>query len=194
MAVRVKNAYNPDAPGTVIVKDRDMSSTLLTSVVLKENVTIIDIQSNTMLGQFGFMSRVFDAFARHQVSVDVVATSEVSISVTLDPTKYWTRDLFDHELQLLKDDIKDIGKVTVQRGYSIISLICNVKRSSEVLEKVFRCLKGMDVNVEMISQGASKTNIALVMGQAAAPGAVQALHLEFYGETKGSGKYSKISK
>lgn len=67
MAVRVKNAYNPDAPGTVIVKDRDMSSTLLTSVVLKENVTIIDIQSNTMLGQFGFMSRVFDAFARHQV-------------------------------------------------------------------------------------------------------------------------------
>jgi aspartate kinase len=111
MAVRVKNAYNPDAPGTVIMRDRDMSDTLLTSVVLKEGVTIIDVQSNNMLGQFGFMSRVFGAFATHQVSVDVVATSEVSISVTLDPTKYWTRDLLDHELHLLQEDIKDIGKV-----------------------------------------------------------------------------------
>lgn len=194
MAVRVKNAYNPDAPGTVIMRDRDMSDTLLTSVVLKEGVTIIDVQSNNMLGQFGFMSRVFGAFATHQVSVDVVATSEVSISVTLDPTKYWTRELLDHELHLLQEDIKDIGKVKVQKNYSIISLICNVKRSSEVLEKVFRCLKGMDVNVEMISQGASKTNIALVMRNEGAPEAVKALHLEFYGETKGSGKYSKISK
>jgi aspartate kinase len=85
-------------------------------------------------------------------------------------------------------------QVKVQKNYSIISLICNVKRSSEVLEKVFRCLKGMDVNVEMISQGASKTNIALVMRNEGAPEAVKALHLEFYGETKGSGKYSKISK
>jgi len=194
MAVRVKNAYNLDAPGTIILKDRDLSSSLLTSLVLKENVTIIDIHSNNMLGQFGFMARVFDAFARHEISVDVVATSEVSISVTLDPSKYWTRELFENELEGLMQDIRPVGKVHVQRGVSIISLICNVRQSSAVLEKVFSCLKGLGINVHMISQGASKTNIALVLNSEEAPSAVKALHLEFYGETEGSGKYSDISK
>jgi aspartate kinase len=64
-----------------------MADVLLTSIVLKSNVTLVDLCSTRMLGQYGFLARVFGVFDRSQLSVDVVATSEVSISLTLDPAK-----------------------------------------------------------------------------------------------------------
>jgi aspartate kinase len=73
------------APGTLIAQERDMSNALMTSIVLKQEVTLLDIVSTRMLGQFGFLSTVFGIFEAEQISVDVVATSEVSISLTLDP-------------------------------------------------------------------------------------------------------------
>ncbi|XP_057509655.1 aspartokinase 1, chloroplastic-like isoform X2 [Actinidia eriantha] len=91
--VRVKNSYNPKAPGTLITKNRDMSKAVLTSIVLKQNVTMLDIVSTRMLGQFGFLARVFSIFEDLGISVDVVATSEVSLSLTLDPSKLWSREL-----------------------------------------------------------------------------------------------------
>ena len=65
------------APGSVISSTRDMSEVLITSIVLKANVTLVDIISTRMMGQYGFLATVFDAFKRHRISVDVVATSEV---------------------------------------------------------------------------------------------------------------------
>ncbi|XP_017971705.1 PREDICTED: aspartokinase 1, chloroplastic isoform X2 [Theobroma cacao] len=91
--VRVKNSYNPKAPGTLITKTRDMSKAVLTSIVLKRNVTMLDIVSTRMLGQFGFLAKVFSIFEDLGISVDVVATSEVSLSLTLDPSKLWSREL-----------------------------------------------------------------------------------------------------
>ena len=73
------------ADGTVIVQQRDMANVLMTSIVLKSNVTLLDVVSTRMLGQFGFLSTVFGIFADNKISVDVVATSEISISLTLDP-------------------------------------------------------------------------------------------------------------
>ncbi|ONM11604.1 Aspartokinase [Zea mays] len=91
--VRVKNSYNRHAPGTVITKSRDMSKSILTSIVLKSNVTMLDIVSTRMLGQYGFLAKVFSIFEDLGISVDCVATSEVSISLTLDPSKLWSREL-----------------------------------------------------------------------------------------------------
>ncbi|VAH83985.1 unnamed protein product [Triticum turgidum subsp. durum] len=91
--VRVKNSYNPKAPGTLIAKGRDMDKVVLTSIVLKSNVTMLDIVSTRMLGQFGFLAKVFSIFEDLGISVDCVATSEVSISVSLDPSKIWSREL-----------------------------------------------------------------------------------------------------
>ncbi|KAI8526755.1 hypothetical protein RHMOL_Rhmol12G0020900 [Rhododendron molle] len=91
--VRVKNSYNAKALGTLITKSRDMSKAVLTSIVLKQNVTMLDIASTRMLGQFGFLAKVFSTFEDLGISVDVVATSEVSISLTLDPSKFWSREL-----------------------------------------------------------------------------------------------------
>ncbi|KAK9858857.1 hypothetical protein WJX84_007034 [Apatococcus fuscideae] len=144
LAVRVKNSYNRRAGGTVIVQKRDMQEVLMTSIVLKDNVTLLDVVSTRMLGQFGFLSTVFGIFADNKISVDVVATSEISISLTLDPSKMWSRDLIDEELDALVHAFEGVAKASYQRNMSIISLICNIDRTSEILEKVFKLLDRID--------------------------------------------------
>ncbi|KAK2972972.1 hypothetical protein RJ640_022029 [Escallonia rubra] len=136
--VRVKNSYNPKAPGTLITRARDMSEAELTSIVLKRNVTMLDIVSTRMLGQFGFLAKVFSTFEELGISVDVVATSEVSISLTLDPSKLWSRELIQQasELDHVVEELEKIAVVNLLQRRSIISLIGNVERSSLILEKV----------------------------------------------------------
>jgi len=180
LCVRVKNSYNRLAPGTLISSSRDMSDALVTCIVLKPHVTVMDIVSTKMLGQFGFLSTTFGIFQRHEVSVDVVATSEVSVSLTLDPSRIWSRDLIDDELDSLVSSFTDIAKVSYQRRMAIISIICNVERTSEILERAFRVLKEQKVNVKMMSQGASKTNISLIVADEEAERAVKGLHRDFF--------------
>ncbi|KAK4371822.1 hypothetical protein RND71_007206 [Anisodus tanguticus] len=222
--VRVKNSYNPKAPGTLIVKTRDMSKAVLTSIVLKRNVTMLDIASTRMLGQFGFLAKVFSIFEDLGISVDVVATSEVSISLTLDPSKLWSRELIQQasELDHVVEELEKIAVVNLLQNRSIISLIGNVQRSSLILEKLnvlhdlisclkltppsytfrllnldgqsyltlvlvaggrwqaFHVLRTNGVNVQMISQGASKVNISLIVNDNEAEQCVRALHETFF--------------
>ncbi|XP_022991110.1 aspartokinase 2, chloroplastic-like isoform X2 [Cucurbita maxima] len=178
--VRVKNSYNPQAPGTLITRSRDMSQALLTSIVLKRNVTMLDIVSTRMLGQFGFLARVFAIFEDLGISVDVVATSEVSLSLTLDPSKLWSRELIQQELDHVVEELEKIAFVKLLQHRSIISLIGNVQRSSLILEKAFRVLRTNGVNVQMISQGASKVNISLIVNDSEAEQCVRALHSAFF--------------
>ncbi|KAK7311296.1 hypothetical protein RJT34_09340 [Clitoria ternatea] len=178
--VRVKNSYNPKAPGTLITKTRDMSKALLTSIVLKRNVTMLDIVSTRMLGQFGFLAKVFSTFEDLGISVDVVATSEVSISLTLDPSKLWSRELIQQELDHVVEELEKIAVVNLLKNRSIISLIGNVQRSSLILEKAFHVLRTLGVTVQMISQGASKVNISLVVNDSEAEQCVRTLHKAFF--------------
>ncbi|XP_030960412.1 aspartokinase 1, chloroplastic-like isoform X1 [Quercus lobata] len=178
--VRVKNSYNPKAPGTLITKARDMSKAVLTSIVLKRNVTMLDIVSTRMLGQFGFLAKVFSIFEDLGISVDVVATSEVSISLTLDPSKLWSRELIQQELDNVVEELEKIAVVNLLQHRSIISLIGNVQRSSLILEKAFCVLRTQGVNVQMISQGASKVNISLIVNDSEAEQCVKALHHSFF--------------
>nr|GME09164.1 aspartokinase 2, chloroplastic isoform X2 [Ipomoea batatas] len=164
--VRVKNSYNPRAPGTIITKNRDMSEVLLTSIVLKQNVTMLDIVSTRMLGQFGFLAKVFSTFEDLGISVDVVATSE--------------------ELDHVVEELGKIAVVNLLPHKSIISLIGNVQCSSLILEKAFRVFRTNDVNVQMISQGASKVNISLIVNDSEAEVCVKALHHSFF-ESEESG-------
>ncbi|CAN0924866.1 Aspartokinase 2, chloroplastic [Linum grandiflorum] len=183
--VRVKNSYNPNAPGTLITRTRDMSKAVLTSIVLKRNVTMLDIVSTRMLGQFGFLAKVFSTFEDLGISVDVVATSEVSISLTLDPSKLWSRELIQqasipNELDHVVEELEKIAVVNLLQHRSIISLIGNVQRSSLILEKVFKVLRANGVNVQMISQGASKVNISLIVNDSESEQCVRALHAAFF--------------
>ncbi|KAG6621774.1 hypothetical protein I3842_Q002200 [Carya illinoinensis] len=180
--VRVKNSYNPNAPGTLITRTRDMSKAILTSIVLKRNITMLDIVSTRMLGQYGFLAKVFSTFEDLGISVDVVATSEVSVSLTLDPSKLWSRELIRQasELDHVVEELEKIAVVNLLQHRSIISLIGNVQKSSLILEKAFRVLRTNGVNVQMISQGASKVNISLVVNDKEADQCVRALHSAFF--------------
>ncbi|KAL2334258.1 hypothetical protein Fmac_015471 [Flemingia macrophylla] len=190
--VRVKNSYNPKAPGTLITKARDMSKAVLTSIVLKRNVTMLDIVSTRMLGQYGFLAKVFSIFEELGISVDVVATSEVSVSLTLDPSKLWSRELIQQasELDHVVEELEKIAVVNLLQNRSIISLIGNVQRSSLILEKAFCVLRSLGVTVQMISQGASKVNISLVVNDSEAEQCVRALHSAFFE----SGEISELEK
>ncbi|KAJ6401243.1 hypothetical protein OIU84_016621 [Salix udensis] len=178
--VRVKNSYNSNAPGTLITRARDMRKAVLTSIVLKRNVTMLDIVSTRMLGQYGFLAKVFSIFEDLGISVDVVATSEVSISLTLDPSKLWCRELIQQELDHVVEELEKIAVVNLLQHRSIISLIGNVQRSSLILEKVFNVLRVKGINVQMISQGASKVNISLIVNDDEAEQCVRSLHAAFF--------------
>ncbi|GFR50737.1 hypothetical protein Agub_g12994 [Astrephomene gubernaculifera] len=178
MNVRVKNSYNREAAGTIISAHRDLDCSLVTSIVLKSNVTLVDIISSRMMGQYGFLSTVFDAFRRHKISVDVVATSEVSVSLTLDPKKICGAP--EDELHQLQSELSKIAGVSYRKGLAILSLICNVEKTSEILMRAFSVFQREDIKVLMMSQGASKTNISLVVDGARGVEAVKALHREFF--------------
>ncbi|ONK58616.1 uncharacterized protein A4U43_C09F14890 [Asparagus officinalis] len=189
--VRVKNSYNPQAPGTLITRGRDLTEAVLTSIVLKSNITMLDIVSTRMLGQYGFLAKVFSIFEDLGISVDCVATSEVSISLTLDPAKVWSRELIQQELDHVVEELEKIAVVNLLQNRSIISLIGNVQRSSLILEQAFSVLKKKGINVQMISQGASKVNISLVVHDSEAKECVRALHSAFF--ENGNGYSSEVS-
>lgn len=144
--------------GAVIAADRDYGDSLVTAVTTKRNVDLVDIVSTWMLGQYGFLSRVFSIFEEHKISIDCVATSEISISLTLDK-KHQDADV---KASLIAD-LSKVAAVEVHPNQAIVSLIANVGRSSELLSMVFDVLKREGIQVQMLSQGASKVNISLIV-------------------------------
>ena len=199
----MKNSYNIRAPGTVIGhidynssngKSGDegerMDDWLLTSIVRKKNVTMLDIVSTRMLGQYGFLAEVFAVLQNNGISVDVVATSEVSVSLTLDPAKIWSRDLAQEELEKVQRELEDVGtaRVAVSNGHSIISLIGNLERNNEIMERAFKALKEAKVHVKMVSQGASKCNISLLVDDAEGQKRRRVLFTKSFSVGSGSGR------
>ncbi len=191
--VRIKNSYNPDHPGTLIAspskidEERSLKSLerpALTAITAKRGVTLVDISSSRMLGQPGFLAAIFEVFERDGVSVDVVATSEVSVSLTLDPKAH----LGDEAKRFLSPKglkrLEDIARVDVRDGRAIVSFIADVARSTELIARVFTVLAQRGVKVEMLSQGASKVNISLVVLDADADEALKIIHDEFFSSKK----------
>jgi len=172
--VLVKNSYNIQAPGTRIEHTlASKKNRPVRAITSRRNVTLVDIVSTRMLGHHGFLAEVFSIFSRNGASVDMVATSEVSVSVTIDAA---------HELGELKKELNKIAAVEIKTEKAIVSIIGNVKRSSEILARTFRICQLIGVTVQMISQGASKVNIGFIVNDNEAAEVVKALHLEFFEE------------
>jgi aspartate kinase len=171
--VLVKNSYNPSAPGTRIVAavEKVPSSTPVRAVTSRKNVTMVDVVSTRMMGQSGFLERVFSSFSKYDISVDIVATSEVSVSVTLDTA---------YNLDRTREDLLKIAQVEVKTGKAIITIIGDVERSSEILNRAFGVCFKLNVQVQMISQGASKVNISFIVDNTQAADVVRGLHKEFF--------------
>ena len=110
-----------------------------------------------MLGAYGFLARVFTEFEKHKLSVDVLASSEVSVSLTLD------RKQDVSEVNRLIGDLQGVAAISRKDNMSILTLIADVDKSSEVLATVFRVFSTQGIKVEMMSQGASKVNISFIL-------------------------------
>mmetsp|Transcript_24122 Transcript_24122/g.55805 ORF Transcript_24122/g.55805 Transcript_24122/m.55805 type:complete len:303 (-) Transcript_24122:289-1197(-) len=175
--VRVKNSYNPSAQGTLITRTH-REQPLVSAITSKSGVQMVDICSTRMLGQYGFLSLVFKTFETHRLSVDVIASSEVSVSLTLN--KKGAADESGHEVAALVKDLANVADVRVTSGHSIVTLIADVKRSSSVMAIVFSVMARLGIQVEMMSQGASKVNISLIIPEAREKEAVTALHRCFF--------------
>jgi aspartate kinase len=149
----------------------------------KRDVKLMDLQSTQMLGAYGFLARVFGEFEKHKLSVDVLASSEVSVSLTLDKKQ---------NVKEIDDLVKDLGNcacVEVHEEKSILTLIADVERSSEVLATVFKVFASKGIKVSMMSQGASKVNISFIVDSSILDRAILELHKCFFEDICSVEKY-----
>ncbi|MEO8056256.1 MAG: aspartate kinase [Acidobacteriota bacterium] len=166
--VAVRNTFRPDAAGTVV--RRDAPGAGVRALAMRTGVTALFVGSPRMLLAHGYAARVFSVFERHRVSVDVIATSEVSISITVDERA---------PLDGIVRDLSEFAEVSLLRHLAVVSVVGRGMRSTAgVAGRVFAALGG--VNVVLISQGASDTNMTFVVADTDAPEALRRLHKEFF--------------
>jgi len=165
--VRVKNSYNIKSEGSVIREKHSGATPRVIAITNVKNVNLIDIQSNNMFGACGFLAHVFNQFLKWNVSVDVIATSEVSVSLTVNGNT---------NLEGLVEDLKKGADVTVKTDKAIVTIICDAAHSSSILSDAFSALSKENINVQMISQGASKVNISMLVDSNQANEVVKILH------------------
>jgi aspartate kinase len=169
--VRVKNSYNPEAVGTGIVPLVGWDSGPVRTITSRRHITMVDIVSNRMMGQAGFLAELFGYCGRRRISVDMVATSEVSVSLTLDA---------NYDTASLKQDLEKLADISVKEDRASITLIGDVARSAEILSRAFAVCQKIGAPVQMVSQGASKVNVSFIVNDSEAPSVVQGLHKEFF--------------
>jgi aspartate kinase len=169
--VLVKNSFNTESPGTRIEPGPVKDASLVRAITSKKNVTLVDIVSTRMLGQSGFLARVFSEFAKAGISIDMIATSEVSVSLTLDA---------DKDLSAVCRELSEYSGVTVKTGKAIVTIIGDVRRSSEILHEAFGICRKLGFQVQMVSQGASKVNISFIVNDKEADAIVKELHSFFF--------------
>ncbi|MBI4418617.1 MAG: aspartate kinase, partial [Ignavibacteriales bacterium] len=168
--VRVLNSRRPDSPGTLIIADPPKANVPVKSIASKKGITVVNIQSTRMLMAHGFLERIFSVFNRYQTPVDLVTTSEVAVSVTIDNT--------DHLEDIVKA-LSEVGDVGVYEHKSILCIVGEQMHSTAgIADRVFHALR--DINVVMISQGASEINMSLVLDEKDIVEAVKRLHAEFF--------------
>ena len=151
--VRLLNTMQPDAPGTLIYNNPESTDGEIKAVAAKENITAIKIKSGRMLLAYGFLRKVFEIFESYQTSIDMVTTSEVGVSLTIDNTKH---------LQEILDDLRKFGTVTVDEDMVIICVVGDLEWNHVGFESAaVQAMK--DIPVRMISYGGSNYNISFLV-------------------------------
>jgi len=170
--VRVLNSWRPGKDGTLIVAEPPASPATVKSIAYKEDITVVDIHSTRMLMAHGFLARIFAIFDRYKTPVDMVTTSEVSVSLTIDRTD---------RLDEITRELKKVARVSHTSGQAIVCVVGeNLRYTPGISGKLFKAIE--DINVRMISQGASKLNISFVIDEKDLNAAIAALHDCFFSE------------
>jgi aspartate kinase len=170
--VLILNSRRPEVPGTRIVSETVHCGNVVKSIACKRRITLVNIHSTRMLMAHGFLHRIFEIFDRHQTAVDMVATSEVSVSLTIDDTG---------QTKAICDELSAFSEVSMEPDQAIVCLVGeNIRYTPGVASRVFQTLG--NINIRMISQGASLLNLSFVVAAADLRPAVEALHKEFFRE------------
>jgi aspartate kinase len=168
--VMILNSRRPTVPGTRIVADPVHCDNVVKSIACKRKITLVNIHSTRMLMAYGFLHRIFEVFDRFETSVDMVATSEVSVSLTIDDSE---------RLGEILAEIRQFAEVETEPGQAIVCLVGDrIRYTPGVARRVFMSLDG--INIRMISQGASLLNLSFVIADADLSRTVSALHEEFF--------------
>jgi aspartate kinase len=170
--VYICNSRRPQVQGTAILSHAPTSKSPIKAIAFKRGITVVNVSSVRMLMAHGFLARLFEVFNRHETAVDMVATSEVSVSMTLDDTR---------NLDAIIHDLQEFGEVAVERDRAIICLVGEqMKFTPGLASRIFTPLQ--DINISMISHGASAINASFVVESALVDEAVKRLHQEFFSE------------
>ena len=170
--VMVLNSRNPQNQGTKITARAPHCRSTFKAIAAKKRITIVDVVATRMLGAHGFLKSIFDVFDRHRCAVDVVSTSEVSVSLTVDSNE---------AIPAIAADLETLADVKYSGRNAIVCMVGEaIRDTAGVAAKVFSALG--DINVRMISQGASEINITFVIDEDDIPEAVRRLHNVFFAD------------
>jgi aspartate kinase len=170
--VRILNSRRPQVEGTLIVSKSVSTSNVAKAISTKRNVIVLNIHSTRMLMAHGFLRRIFEVFDRFETPVDMVSTSEVSVSLTIDNPRH---------LDEIVSELEQFADVYVERDHAILCVVGdNIRHTPGIAGAVFDSLG--EINVRMISQGASRLNISFVINNGDVPLAVERLHRRFFSQ------------
>lgn len=174
--VRILNSRNAAAPGTLITATRPDDGRPVTAVASKRQVTVVDIASTRMLMAHGFLRQLFAVFERHAISVDVVTTSEVSVSVTVDDVR---------RLNQAIAELETFADVTREDGMAIVCAVGEgIGRTPLVLAQLINAVS--DVPVRMLSQAAERRNITMVISDRDLPQVLERIHSGVFAQSGAS--------
>ncbi len=166
--VLVKNTKDPEGEFTTIAPSS--GTTGLKAISSKKNITLIEIKTGRMVNAYGFLAKIFAVFEKHQTSVDIVTTSEVSVSMTIENQA---------KLKDIIEDLNRFGRVSVEDDKGIVCLVGeDLWQDSAVISKLFKTLEGMPIR--MISLGASRINLTLVVPESHCNEALKRIHDGFF--------------
>src|SRR3989442_8396178 len=170
--VYILNSRNPACQGTRIAARAPHCKNFFKAITAKKRITIVDVAAPRMLLAHGFLKAIFEAFDRHRIAVDVVSTSEVSVSLTVDSNE---------AIPALAADLAQLADVKYEGRKAIVCLVGeNLRETPGIAARVFGELA--DVKIRMISQGASEINLTFVIDEDAVPEVVRRLHKTFFSE------------
>ena len=166
--VRLKNTMDPQAPGTLI--NNECEEGRIKAVAAKDNITVIKIVSSRMLLATGFMCKVFNVFDKYKTSIDMITTSEVGVSLSIDNTSH---------LASIVDELKEVGTVVVDEGMCIVCVVGDLRWTNRGFESD-ATLALKNIPVRMISYGGSDHNISFLVSMEHKQAALQALQKHLF--------------
>jgi aspartate kinase len=168
--ILVLNSRRPDSPGTRIVAQAVPCANTIKAISCKRGIHVVNIRSTRMLMAHGFLNRIFEVFNRAETAVDMLASSEVSVSLTIDNSA---------RLAEIGEGLREFAEVSVENDQAIVCVVGdNIRHTPGVAARAFGALEG--VNIRMISQGASRVNLGFVAAGEDLENTVKLLHQEFF--------------